>query len=57
MTMATSFLDAVAQAYVGRHNDLSRFCFVFPNKRAGTFFLKSLAGTLGERTIDRKSVV
>ena len=51
MTMATSFLDAVAQAYVGRHNDLSRFCFVFPNKRAGTFFLKSLAGTLGERTM------
>lgn len=49
--MAISFLDAVARAYAGRHNDLSRFCFVFPNKRAGTFFLKSLAEALGERTM------
>ena len=49
--MAISFLDAVAQAYAGRHYDLSRFCFVFPGKRAGTFFLKSLAEALGERTM------
>lgn len=36
------FLKAVARAYVTRYEDLSNFCFVFPNKRSGTFFLKYL---------------
>lgn len=37
-----SFLKAVALAYGRRYDDMSRFCFVFPNKRSGTFFLKYL---------------
>lgn len=36
------FLQAVARAYASQFPDLSEFCFVFPNKRAGTFFLKYL---------------
>lgn len=44
-----SFLDSVADAYVGNFDDLSEFCFVFPNKRAGTFFLRSLSRSLGKR--------
>lgn len=36
------FLQAVARAYANEFDDLSEFCFVFPNKRAGTFFLKYL---------------
>lgn len=44
-----SFLDSVASAYVENFDDLSEFCFVFPNKRSGTFFLRSLAGKLGSR--------
>lgn len=38
-----AFLKSVAEAYAGRYEDLSRFMFVFPSKRAGTFFLKHLA--------------
>ena len=36
------FLKSVACAYAGRYADLSEFCFLFPNKRSGTFFLKYL---------------
>ena len=36
------FLKSVAHAYASRYPDLSRFCFLFPNKRSGTFFLKFL---------------
>lgn len=39
------FLKSVARAYVERYENsgvLSDTCFVFPNKRAGTFFLKYL---------------
>ncbi|MDE6716835.1 MAG: PD-(D/E)XK nuclease family protein [Muribaculaceae bacterium] len=36
------FLESVARAYNANYDDLSEFCFVFPNKRAGTFFLKHL---------------
>lgn len=36
------FLKSVAKAYTSRYIDLSDFCFVFPNKRSGTFFLKYL---------------
>lgn len=38
----TPFLKAVAGAYAARYHDLSRFCFIFPNKRSGKFFLKYL---------------
>lgn len=38
-----TFLNAVAGAYAANFSDLSDFCFVFPNKRSGTFFLHSLA--------------
>lgn len=38
-----AFLKSVAEAYAGHYEDLSRFLFVFPGKRAGTFFLKHLA--------------
>ncbi len=36
------FLKSVAKAYTARYSDLSEFCFLFPNKRSGTFFLKYL---------------
>ena len=38
-----SFLHAVASAYVESGEDLSDYCFVFPNKRSGTFFLRELS--------------
>lgn len=41
------FLQAVAEAYASRYADLSDFCFVFPNKRSGTFFLKELRDRSG----------
>ncbi len=44
-----NFLDSVARAYVENFGDLTDFCFVFPNKRAGTFFLRSLSRQLGSR--------
>lgn len=50
-TVELTFLDAVAKAYVDQFNDLSEFCFVFPNKRAGTFFLRSVTRFLNEKAI------
>lgn len=44
-----TFLESVAAAYASRYDEMSDICFLFPNKRAGTFFLKALAGNLGER--------
>lgn len=42
--MSIPFLKSVAKAYIGRYpNFLSEFCFVFPNKRSGTFFTKYLS--------------
>ena len=38
-----SFLRFLAEQYVNRH-DLSDYCFVFPNRRAGKFFAKELGG-------------
>lgn len=46
-----SFLKSVAEAYVSRYDDMTDLCFVFPNKRSGTFFLKSLSESLGDRTM------
>lgn len=39
----STFLEAIALAYSERYTDLSDFCFVFPNKRSGSFFIRSLA--------------
>lgn len=36
------FLQTIAKAYASRYPDLSEVCFLFPNKRSGTFFLKYL---------------
>lgn len=36
------FLKSLAHGYAERYGDLGDFCFVFPGKRAGTFFLKHL---------------
>lgn len=46
-----SFLGAVARAYAETGCDLSDYCFIFPNKRAGTFFLKNLSEQIDNRTI------
>lgn len=46
------FLDSVAQAYATEFPDsLADFCFVFPNKRAGTFFLRSLSRNLTRMSV------
>lgn len=37
------FLYSVAQAYASHYDDLSGVCFIFPNKRSGSFFTKYLA--------------
>ena len=46
-----SFLGSVAQACVSRYDDLSDICFIFPNKRSSTFFLKILSESLGKATM------
>lgn len=38
----TPFLASIAQAYTSQPCDLSKYIFVFPGRRAGTFFLKYL---------------
>lgn len=43
------FLKSVARAYASRYSDLSDFCFLFPNKRSGTFFMKYLKEERGGR--------
>lgn len=48
---AVPFLESVANAYYHNFADMSEFCFVFPNKRAGRFFLKHLQGAAKGRTI------
>lgn len=45
------FLRSVAEAYASNFDDLSEICFVFPNKRAGVFFLKHLRDAVGNRTV------
>lgn len=47
-TSRLGFLDSIAMAYARTFDDLSDFCFVFPNKRAGTFFLRGLDRQLGK---------
>lgn len=43
------FLAAVARAVLSQTERLSDYCFVFPNKRSGSFFLKNLSEQLGNR--------
>lgn len=45
------FLEAVARAYSSHYADLSDFCFIFPNKRSGTFFLKYLKATAVDKVM------
>lgn len=46
-----SFLSGVASAYLSRYEEMTDVCFVFPNKRSRSFFLKSLAENLGEKVM------
>lgn len=46
-----NFLQAVACAYISKYPEMSDICFVFPNKRSGTFFLKELSQNLGDLTV------
>lgn len=44
------FLDIVARNYVENESDaLSEFCFIFPNKRAGLYFRRSLRKAFADR--------
>ncbi len=47
--MAVPFLESIAEAYAAHCNDLSDHMFVFPSRRACTFFLKNLTKALGRR--------
>lgn len=47
--MATQFLESIARAYADKTHDLSGYMFVFPSRRACTFFLKNLTNALGDR--------
>lgn len=47
--MAVPFLQSVARAYVSSCKDLSGHLFVFPSRRACTFFLKNLTRELKGR--------
>ena len=47
----STFLGAVAGAYADTDADLSEYCFVLPNRRSCTFFLKRLSERLGGRTM------
>lgn len=45
------FLQAIAEAYAARYADMSRFRFVFPSRRSGTFFRGYLAQAAGSRAL------
>lgn len=51
----TPFLKSIAKAYVSRYRDLQEICFVFPNKRSGTFFLKYLKEEYEDKKLNRKA--
>lgn len=48
--MAISFLESVAKAYTSREQDLSGYLFIFPNRRACTFFLKNITQQYKDKT-------
>ncbi len=43
------FLQALAEAYAARYADMSRFRFVFPSRRSGTFFRGYLKDAVADR--------
>lgn len=45
------FLKCVARNYASRYTDLSRLCFVFPSRRAATFFRKYLSESVRDEVI------
>lgn len=47
--MAVPFLQSIVMAYADSHRDLSDYLFVFPSRRACTFFLKNLTFALKGR--------
>ncbi|MDE7419231.1 MAG: PD-(D/E)XK nuclease family protein [Muribaculaceae bacterium] len=47
--MAISFLESIVKGYADRATDLSDYLFVFPSRRACTFFLKNLTNALKGR--------
>ncbi|MDE6379677.1 MAG: PD-(D/E)XK nuclease family protein [Muribaculaceae bacterium] len=47
--MAVPFLQSIAKAYASREKDLSSHLFVFPSRRACTFFLRNLTSELKDR--------
>lgn len=46
-------LECLAEGYAGRYNDLSKICFLFPNKRSGTYFKNYLlkSASLSEKKL------
>ncbi|MDE6633160.1 MAG: PD-(D/E)XK nuclease family protein [Muribaculaceae bacterium] len=55
--MAIPFLESIARAYAGRYEDLSDHLFVFPSRRACTFFLKNLNNALKGRVVMLPEVI
>ncbi len=47
--MAISFLESIVRAYADSSKDLNDYIFVFPSRRACTFFLKNLTNALKGR--------
>lgn len=47
--MPVPFLESIARAYASREVDLSGHLFVFPNRRACTFFIRNLSRELGDK--------
>lgn len=48
--MAVPFLQSIARAYAASGKDLSDHLFIFPSRRACTFFLKNLTAALNGRS-------
>lgn len=51
MTQPKPFLQTVAEAYATQYDDLSDVCFVFTNKRSGSFFRKYLSQALATTSL------
>lgn len=54
--MPVPFLESIARAYASRQNDLSGHLFIFPNRRACTFFIRNLSLELGDKAVLLPSV-
>lgn len=51
------FLKSVARAYLERYEDISDLCFLFPNKRSGTFFLRYIKKLSGGKAMIAPAVM